>query len=94
LELSKSPNAKVVVIGNSETGLPLILDTGSQDLAMPSASELAPLPDFEPLFPDAMKSSGSGDEPAITQDPVDMKAALETGDVQDPQPGSDGPEKK
>lgn len=94
LELSKSPNAKVVVIGNSETGLPLILDTGSQDLAMPSASELAPLPDFKPLFPDAMKSSGSGDEPAITQDPVDTKAALQTGDVQDPQPGSDGPEKK
>ena len=30
LRLSESDNSKVVVIGNSETGLPLILDTGSQ----------------------------------------------------------------
>jgi regulator of protease activity HflC (stomatin/prohibitin superfamily) len=30
LELAKSNNAKVIVIGNSETGLPLILDTGGE----------------------------------------------------------------
>ena len=31
LALSKSENSKVVVIGNSETGLPLILDTATRD---------------------------------------------------------------
>lgn len=34
LELAKSNNAKVVVIGNSEAGLPLILDTGNQGLPL------------------------------------------------------------
>jgi len=38
LELAKSDNAKVVVIGNSEAGLPLILDTGNQTLPSPAAS--------------------------------------------------------
>lgn len=94
LELSKSPNAKVIVIGNSETGLPLILDTGSQNLAMPSQGELAPLPDFEPLFSETMKPSGGGDGTVFTQDPSDTNAAIETGDVQDPQASSDGAEKK
>lgn len=32
LELAKSDNAKVIVIGNSETGLPLILDTAGKDI--------------------------------------------------------------
>ena len=32
LELAKSNNAKVIVIGNSETGLPLILDTGGESI--------------------------------------------------------------
>jgi prohibitin 1 len=32
LELAKSNNAKVIVIGNSSTGLPLILDTGGEVL--------------------------------------------------------------
>lgn len=40
LELAKSDNAKVVVIGNSEAGLPLILDTGDQTLPTPAASPL------------------------------------------------------
>lgn len=36
LELAKSDNAKVIVIGNSETGLPLILDTAGKEIT-PSA---------------------------------------------------------
>ena len=32
LELAKSPNAKVVVVGNAKNGLPLILNTDSKDV--------------------------------------------------------------
>ncbi len=44
LELAKSENAKVVVIGNSETGLPLILDTAGKEIS-PNPERLSPLMD-------------------------------------------------
>lgn len=43
LRLAQSPNAKVVVIGNNKTGLPLILDTTTQTgLALPAQSADGP----------------------------------------------------
>ncbi|OQA32519.1 MAG: SPFH domain / Band 7 family protein [Betaproteobacteria bacterium ADurb.Bin341] len=42
LELAKSPNAKVVVVGNPKNGLPLILNTDSKDVAESTAK--APQP--------------------------------------------------
>lgn len=40
LKLAQSPNSKVVVIGNSATGLPLILDTATNEAIDASASAL------------------------------------------------------
>lgn len=43
LKLAESPNSKVVVIGNSATGLPLILDTTtSGSIAAPTTGTVAP----------------------------------------------------
>lgn len=39
LELAKSNNSKVVVIGNSQTGLPLILDTGPSESSSVNAPQ-------------------------------------------------------
>jgi regulator of protease activity HflC (stomatin/prohibitin superfamily) len=50
LKLAESPNSKVVVIGNSETGLPLILDTGTVEEAA-----------IEPILPPTDTVQHSGD---------------------------------
>lgn len=42
LELAKSPNAKVVVVGNAKNGLPLILNTDGKDAGELSKSAVLP----------------------------------------------------
>lgn len=62
LELAKSDNAKVVVIGNSETGLPLILDTAGKGIT-PAAQTPSPM-----LQSSVEKTLGS-EQPSIKKDP-------------------------
>ena len=83
LQLAQSPNAKVIVIGNSETGLPLILDTGSQDLAMPAANipDASVLPEAKPMFSSSSKATGDGDVTVVRQELQGNDGRLETGDI-------------
>lgn len=80
LRLAESNNAKVVVIGNSETGLPLILDTSNQGPLLPA------VPDFAatqlPPAPNLLDKIQTGDGEIITQrvNPELTDGNLETGD--------------
>ncbi|SNR80247.1 prohibitin family protein [Puniceibacterium sediminis] len=81
LRLAESNNAKVVVIGNSETGLPLILDTSSQGMDLTQGSQRfgTDIP-TQPILPDTIRT---GDGEITTQRP-DSKGTIghiETGDV-------------
>lgn len=73
LQLAQSPNSKVVVIGNSESGLPVILDTGD-DTVLPLST---PAPVFQPSALAAADTDGDGDPdvvpvavPVPVRDPV------------------------
>lgn len=81
LQLAQSNNAKVVVIGNSETGLPLILDTSTQGMG------LSPIPagsgsDIRPPA-SVLDTIETGDGVIITEreNPEFRSRHLETGDV-------------
>jgi len=66
LELAKSPNAKIVIIGGPNDGLPLILNTGdalsgvpkSASAVIPTATEL--IPSFDTNFNSGFRSSSGG----------------------------------
>lgn len=81
LRLAESNNAKVVVIGNSETGLPLILDTSSQGTGL-SQIPVNSGPDIPPP-PSILDSTKTGDGEIITEraNPEVTPGHLETGDV-------------
>ena len=77
LQLAQSPNAKVVVIGNSETGLPLILDTSGQSgpLPVPLLEGSNTLQQASTTAaPTMLKSTGDGDV-------AETQAITATGDV-------------
>ncbi|MEW6237225.1 MAG: prohibitin family protein [Candidatus Omnitrophota bacterium] len=66
LELAKSPNAKIVIIGGPQDGLPLILNTGdalsgipqSASAAIPTVTEM--IPSFNTNFNTSFRSSSGG----------------------------------
>jgi hypothetical protein len=66
LKLAQSPNSKVVVIGNSATGLPLILDTTTSD----GAGALADTGPTASLHDDLRTDQGSVEEVEPEPDPV------------------------
>ncbi|MEP5728225.1 MAG: prohibitin family protein [Sulfitobacter sp.] len=80
LELANSNNAKVVVIGNSETGLPLILDTTSQEAMLPPPSGGAA--NQTPPFPVVLDTVQNGDGEVVTvrPNPELREGHLENGD--------------
>lgn len=81
LRLAESNNAKVVVIGNSETGLPLILDTSTQGMDL---TPQMPSTNTGPLLPPLkMDITETGDGQIVTQRPNPDGASghLENGEV-------------
>lgn len=83
LKLAESNNAKVVVIGNSETGLPLILDTSTTVLNPQKPSEATPvipsLPEPTQLEP---ITTGDGGIIPFGEEAPDGGNAATTGDVE------------
>ncbi len=85
LQLAESENSKVVVIGNSATGLPLILDTASHaglpdltaSLAASSATE-QPDSNSTPNYTtgDIQSGAGAADDPSWTTGTVTDPAAM------------------
>ena len=69
LELAKSPNAKVVVIGNNKNGLPLILNMDSKEVSDAiAAAKLTPKPKPEPkLEPKPKPEPKTKPEPKIKE---------------------------
>jgi regulator of protease activity HflC (stomatin/prohibitin superfamily) len=83
LELAKSNNAKVVVIGNSETGLPLILDTATgNSMPPPMGNSLGKSND---------QTATAGQTPAGTSNAAASNAAPNTADPNTAAPNNAGP---
>jgi regulator of protease activity HflC (stomatin/prohibitin superfamily) len=70
VEIAKSPNAKIVIVGGNKDQMPLILGSefgrlpGSPEPVAPVPGTASPLPDFNTLpqlFPDPTKSRPPGD---------------------------------
>jgi prohibitin 1 len=83
LQLAQSPNAKVIVIGNSETGLPLILDTSGQNMPLPAGVSDGAEAIHSSALPVSRTVMSNGDEEVITPVPENDGQKLETGDVND-----------
>jgi prohibitin 1 len=74
LKLAQSPNSKVVVIGNSSTGLPLILDTASEngatsDIGLGSPAHNAPTASLDGARPAEQGSLEDGQPGAESINP-------------------------
>jgi prohibitin 1 len=81
LELAQSPNTKVVVIGNSATGLPLILDTTTGPSS--SGARAEDRPDQLPAMPldDSLSfDQGDASAPEVSLDPASGTAPLNETD--------------
>lgn len=87
IELSKSPNAKVVVVGGSKDGMPLIL--GGELGALPAAAQPVPelQPDQEDTLPDWNRVPLLFPE---LQQQVDSRGVSRLGVVQRPRRGIGG----
>ncbi|KMK66293.1 prohibitin family protein [Puniceibacterium sp. IMCC21224] len=81
LRLAESNNAKVVVIGNSETGLPLILDTSSQSMSVAQNPQDTSTNDSP--APVVLDTIETGDGEIITEraNPDGESGHIETGDI-------------
>jgi prohibitin 2 len=97
LQLSQSPNTKIVIIGNSKNGLPLILgnvDSGASASGVPVLpSQSSAEPSLSLPTPDAMPTSvapstGDAQAPAIKTGP--NPGAAEPGDKPSADAGSTG----
>ncbi|MGJ8547330.1 MAG: prohibitin family protein [Sulfitobacter sp.] len=83
LKLAESNNAKVVVIGNSETGLPLILDTSTTALEPQKLSEATPaIPSGpEPKEPRSI-TTGDGERVLFDEETAGEGTPITNGDVE------------